>query len=149
MKLLENIPLDTQAIAELIIDQGDLNLVWPLADYPFDHNHWQKVLDPHQGNKSFFVHVGNHRIGHAALRTTDAVQVYAISFLYLLPEARSRGLGQKIIHLLERYARKNLAARKLILAVQTCNQGAIKCYLKCGFKEYGRKKTSIIMFKLL
>jgi len=149
MKIFENTPLNTKAIADPITTKGDLHLVWPLAKYPFDHNQWEKVLDPAEGNKSFLFYADNRCIGHAALRTTDNPCVYAVSFLYLIHAKRSKGLGQKIIGMLEQYAHKNLSASRLVLVVRTYNPKAIECYLKCGFREESREGTLIRMSKVL
>ena len=149
MKIVENTPLDTKAIADLITTKGDLRLVWPLAKYPFDHNQWEKVLDPAKGNKSFFFYADNRCIGHAALRTTDNPCVYAVSFLYLIPAEQSKGLGQKMISILEQYVHENLSVSRLVLVVRTYNPKAIKCYLKSGFREESREGTLIRMSKSL
>ena len=61
MKLVENIPLDTQIIAEMINDRDDLYLVWPAANWPFDHQQWREVLDPSEGNKSFLAAYFNNQ----------------------------------------------------------------------------------------
>jgi RimJ/RimL family protein N-acetyltransferase len=147
--LVENIPLDTQVIASLISDREDLHLVWPKAKWPFDHDQWREVLDPAAGNKPFLVYEGTQLIGHAALRKTEESDVYAVSFLYLLPRLRSHGLGENIIGLLEQYATEKLSAKKLILVTRTYNPMALRCYTKCGFKEYTREETLIRMSKVL
>jgi len=72
-----------------------------------------------------------------------------MSFLYLLPQLRSKGLGEKMIGLLEQYAKEKLSAKKLILVTRTYNPMALKCYTKCGFKEYSREETLIRMSKVL
>ena len=149
MKFIENTPLNTKAIDDLITTKDDLHQVWPLAKYPFDHNQWKKVLDPAEGNKSFFFYADNRCIGHAALRTTDNPCVYAVSFLYLIPAERSKGLGQTMIGMIKQYAHKNLSASRLVLVVRTYNPKAIKCYLKSGFKEESRAGTLIRMSKSL
>ena len=149
MRLVENLPLDTQTIASLISDREDLHLVWPVAKWPFDHNQWREVLDPEANNKPFLVFEGEQLIGHAALRKTEESDVYAVSFLYLLPQLRSKGLGEKMIGLLEHYAKEKLSAKKLILVTRTYNPKALKCYTKCGFKEYSREETLIRMSKVL
>ena len=149
MKLVENIPLDTTVVANLINDRDDLYLVWPQAKWPFEHDQWQEVLDPEVGNTPFLVYDGSKLIGHAAIRKTDQRKVYKISFLYLVPQLRSKGFGKKLMTLLEQYARKNLFAEKLILVTRTYNPGAIRCYAKCGFQEYGRDGTLIEMSKEL
>ena len=149
MRLVENIPLNTQIIASLISDREDLHLVWPVAKWPFDHDQWREVLNPDAGNKPFLVFEGEQLIGHAALRKTEESDVYAVSFLYLLPRLRSQGLGENIIGLLEQYATEKLSVKKLILVARTYNPMALRCYTKCGFKEYSREETLIKMFKKL
>lgn len=149
MKLVENIPLDTQVIASLINDCDDLHLVWPVARWPFDHVQWQKVLDPEAGNKPFLVYQGKELIGHAAICRTEEPGVYSLNYLYLLPQLRSRGLGQEMVGLLEQYAKKELSAKKLLLVTRSYNPRARKCYSKCGFQEYSREVTLIRMAKVL
>ena len=149
MRLVENIPLDTQVIASLISDREDLHLVWPVAKWPFDHDQWREVLAPEAGNKPFLIYEGTKLIGHAALRRTEEPDVYAVSYLYLLPQLRSKGFGEAMIGLLEQYAKEKLSARKLILVARTYNPMALKCYIKCGFKEYSREETLIRMSKVL
>jgi RimJ/RimL family protein N-acetyltransferase len=148
MQLVENIPLDTTIIARLIEDKEDLFLVWQKADFPFNHAQWQEVLDPQKGNIPFLVYEEDVLIGHAALRKR-AEDVYSVSFLYIKPEKRSKGAGERMIGLLERYAVEKLNVKELCLAVRTYNPRAIKCYTKCGFKEYSREDTLIRMSKAL
>ena len=149
MRLVENIPLDTQVIASLISDREDMHLVWPLAKWPFDHDQWREVLDPDAGNKPFLVYQSKQLIGHAALRKTEESDVYTLSYLYLIPQLRSQGLGETMIGLLEQYATEKLYAKKLILVARTYNPTALRCYTKCGFQEYSREETLIRMSKVL
>ena len=149
MRLVENIPLDTSIIADLIADPDDLHLVWPSARWPFDHLQWQQVLDPARGHKPFLVYQGIDLIGHAALRRTEQPGVYTVSYLYLLPQLRSQGLGETMIAFLEQYAIEKLSANKLILVARTYNPMALRCYTKCGFQEYSREDTLIRMSKIL
>jgi RimJ/RimL family protein N-acetyltransferase len=149
MKLVENIPLDTDIIAEMIGEPEDLRLVWPAARYPFDHRQWVEVLDPEKGNVPFLVVEGDKVIGHAALRKADEPHVYSINYLFILPHLRDRGSGMKIIGLMEEYARDRLSAEKLILVVRSYNPRALNCYTKCGFREYRREGTVIRMSKKL
>jgi RimJ/RimL family protein N-acetyltransferase len=60
---------------------------------------------------------------------------------------RSKGFGEKMIGLLEQYAKDKLSAKKLILVTSTYNPRAIQCYTKCGYQEYGRAGTMIKMSK--
>ena len=149
MRLVENIPLDTTVIAKLFEDQNDLFLVWPKADFPFNHLQWQEVLDPQRGNIPFLVYEGNELIGHAALRKTTNDYIYSVSFLYIIPNMRSKGVGERMINLLEQYATEKLIAKELCLVVRTYNPRALRCYTKCGFKECSREDTLIKMSKIL
>jgi len=149
MKLVENIPLNTHAIANLIANRDDLFLVWPLAKHPFDHDQWKDVLNPQLGNKPFLIHQGDRLIGHAALCVTDDPSVFSVSFLYLLPELRSQGLGKKLMALLETYARKRLRAQHLVLKARIYNPRALRCYTQCGFHEISRAGSLICMSKAL
>ena len=149
VKLVENIPLNTQAVAKLISDREDLFLVWPLAKYPFDHDQWMAVLNPQMGNKPFLVYDDEGIIGHAALCVTEEPHVFSISFLYLAPHLRSQGLGKKLLALLEEYARKRLTAEKLVLVARSYNPRALHCYTQCGFQEISRQETLIRMSKTL
>lgn len=149
MELVKNIPLNTNIIADLISDPNDLYLVWPKASYPFDHKQWEEALDPEAGHVSFLIYNDNKLIGQAALRKTEHNDTYSVSFLYIKPELRSKGLGEEMISHLEQYARNYLNAKKLSLVVRSYNPRAQKCYIKCGFIEEGREDTLIKMIKIL
>jgi ribosomal protein S18 acetylase RimI-like enzyme len=81
------------------------------------------------------------------LYKTKDEREYGIGLLYIIPELRSKGLGEQLIQLLESYAKENLKANKLSLVVRIYNPRAQKCYIKCGFKEVGREDTLISMVK--
>ena len=149
MKLVENIPLNTHAIANMIEDREDLFLVWPLAKHPFDHDQWKAVLNPNLGNKPFLIFQDDGMIGHVALCVTEDPKVYSISFLYLIPQFRSQGLGKEVMVLLEEYAQKKLSAERLVLVARSYNPRALNCYTQCGFQEIDRHGTLIRMSKTL
>lgn len=149
MRLERNIPLNTAPIAELLKNKDDLYLVWPKAEYPFDHDQWKEVLNPDKGNVPFLIYEGDKLIGHAAICKTDDTETYSLNFLYIIPELRSQGLGEKMVKSLEQYARDNLGAKKLCLVVRTYNPRAMKCYKKCGFAELTREVTLMRMAKAL
>ena len=147
MKLVENIPLNTHAIADLIWDPDDLFLIWPLARHPFDHDQWKEVLEPCTGNIPFLGHQADRTIGHAALCRTARDYVYSVSFVFLSPDYRAKGLGKALVSLLEHYAKEKLQASKLMLIARTYNPRASKCYLGCGFRVKGQHETLIWMSK--
>ena len=147
MVIIENDPLNTVLLERMIKDPDDLSLVWPLAHYPFDHEQWKEVLDPGKGAISFLVYEGDSLVGHAALDRGEEPQTRVVRFLYIIPELRSQGLGQKLLSLLEDYAREKLAARRLILRVRSFNERAVGCYAKSGYSEFFREGNLMMMGK--
>jgi RimJ/RimL family protein N-acetyltransferase len=147
MELVENSPLDISRIASLVSTRDDLFLVWPMAKWPFDKQQWEDALDPAKGNVSFIVREGGKSVGHAALRNKGEPETYMVSFLYLLPAYRSRGMGRRMVAALEGYAMRRFGVKRLRLVVRDYNPRALKCYLHCGFKETGRDGTRIDMQK--
>ena len=149
MELRANIPLDTRVISGLIKDPEDMQLVWPKARWPFDHEQWRRALDPNLGHHPFLIYENSRLIGHAALRATDATFVFTISYLYLDPQWRNQGRGQALVALLEAYAIDRLQALQLNLVVRDYNPRAQTCYRKRGFKAVGQEGTLIHMAKKL
>lgn len=149
MELVKNIPVDTNVIANLITDKDDLYLVWPKAKYPLDDEQWREAMNPEAGNVPFLIYDDSQLIGHAALLKTEDVNMYSVAFLYIKPTLRSKGMGEKMIALLEKYAKDYLQAKKLCLVVRTYNPRAQRCYLKCGFLEDSREDTLVKMSKQL
>jgi len=54
------------------------------------------------------------------------------------PEMHNKGYGSEAIQLLQKFIFLQLNLNRLQLEVHDYNDKAIKCYLKCGFKEEGR-----------
>lgn len=57
-------------------------------------------------------------------------------------EYRSNGYGTEAIRLLLDFAFNYVNLNSIKLDVLSCNERAIKCYKKCGFKEVGRWRKS-------
>ena len=57
-------------------------------------------------------------------------------------EYRSKGYGTEAMKLLLDFAFNYLNLHNVDLKVVDTNERAIKCYKKCGFKEYGRRSES-------
>ena len=53
---------------------------------------------------------------------------------------RSKGYGKEILKLLLDYGFNYLNLHSINLNVMDFNPRAIRCYEKCGFKEYGRRR---------
>ena len=146
MELVENTPLDVRKIAELITDKEDMFLVWPAAKWPFDPDQWAEKLDPAKGNFDFFVYDAGALAGHAALLNKGEPDSLMVSFLYIVPTLRSKGLGGKMIGLLADFARAR-GVKRLNLGVRDYNLRGLACYRRCGFREYERDGTLIRMEK--
>lgn len=147
IRLVDNAPLNTDIIAELIASQEDLHRVWPLARFPFDHAQWRNALDSAAGNRSFLVHEADQVVGHAAIKPMDNSGFYTVNYLYLSPSHRSRGLGRKLLARLETIATSQMNASRLELVVRSDNPRAHRCYCKAGFREIRRQDTLIRMAK--
>ena len=55
----------------------------------------------------------------------------------------SKGYGSEAIKLLIEYGFKELRLHNIMLTVLSNNPRAIKCYEKCGFKEFGRRHEAL------
>ena len=55
----------------------------------------------------------------------------------------SKGYGSDAINLLIDFAFNELRLHSIILTVHSNNLRAIKCYTKCGFKEFGRRHEAL------
>lgn len=56
----------------------------------------------------------------------------------------SLGIGTEAVKLILDYGFNILNLRNVMLGVYSFNERAIKSYIKCGFKEIGRRRSSII-----
>lgn len=88
---------------------------------------------------------GQTLIGHAALDRAEDPNTRMARSLYIAPEHRSKGAGQRMIALLEEYARDKLGAKRLELKVRSFNGRAMRCYEKCGFTRIFQQDTLVMM----
>lgn len=58
---------------------------------------------------------------------------------------RSKGYGTEALNLLLDYGFNYLNLNNIMLIVKSFNEGAIKCYKKVGFKEFGRRRESYFL----
>lgn len=57
-------------------------------------------------------------------------------------EGRNKGYGTEAIKLILEYGFRYLNLNNIKLDLMEFNERAYKCYQKCGFKEYGRRRKS-------
>lgn len=149
LSLAANHPLDLETLGRLLSAQDELLLVWPDARFPFDPEQWRERLLSQRGNRSYFVVHEGEIIGHAALLDTEEPQVLAMSYLFIRPDRRGRGLGSDLIRLLEDEARNTPNVQALRLRVRTYNPRAIHLYEASGFAAAAQDGTLLIMRKSL
>jgi [ribosomal protein S18]-alanine N-acetyltransferase len=149
LSLVANHPLDLGTLGRLLCNQDELFLVWPDARFPFDADQWRERLTAQPGNCSYFVVHEGHIIGHAALLATEEAHVLAMSYLFIRPDLRGRGLGSELIQLIEDTARKTPGVQALQLRVRTYNPRAIHLYEAAGFTAAEQDGTLVIMRKHL
>lgn len=58
---------------------------------------------------------------------------------------RDKGYGTEAIKLVLEYGFKYLNLKNINLDLMEFNQRAYRCYQKCGFKEYGRRRKSVFV----
>jgi [ribosomal protein S18]-alanine N-acetyltransferase len=148
VQLILNDPPDLDSLRALLFDKDDLLLVWPEARFPFDREQWREKLLSHPGNRSYFVALDSKIIGHAALLQTEEAQTFAVSYVFVNRQYRGRGLGTRLMALVELEAKK-LGAHALRLRVRTYNPHARRAYEAAGFTESDRAGTLVIMRKQL
>lgn len=82
-------------------------------------------------------------IGTISLENINMTNRTGILGLFIGEENyRSDGYGTEAIKLLLDYAFNYLNLNSIKLDLISCNERALKCYKKCGFKEYGRWRKS-------
>lgn len=54
-------------------------------------------------------------------------------------DMRNKGYGSEALNLMVKYGFEYLNLNNIMLKVYSFNDRAIKCYKKCGFKEFGRR----------
>jgi RimJ/RimL family protein N-acetyltransferase len=80
-------------------------------------------------------------IGTVGLESIDHLNRTATLGIFIGDkEFRSKGYGTEAIKLILEYGFKYLNLKNIKLDLMEFNERALKCYKKCGFKEYGRRR---------
>ena len=90
----------------------------------------------------FIVTLDNDKlIGTVGLEKYDAINRTATLGIFIGDkEYRSQGYGTEAIRLILDYGFNYLNLNNIKLDLMSFNERALKCYQKCGFKEYGRRR---------
>ena len=83
----------------------------------------------------------NKMIGTVSLEKISWINRTATLGIFIGEEDyRSKGYGTEAIKLILEYGFKYMNLRNINLDLMEFNTRALKCYEKCGFKEYGRRR---------
>ena len=85
-------------------------------------------------------------IGTVSLENINHINRCAILGIFIGDkEYRSKGYGTEAIKLILEYGFKYLNLKNIKLDLISFNERALKCYKKCGFKEYGRRRKCVFV----
>lgn len=104
----------------------------------------KRYLETNDSPEAIFVIVTldeNKMIGTVSLEKINGINRTATLGIFIGDkEFRNNGYGTEAIRLILEYGFKYLNLNNIKLDVMGFNERAIKCYEKCGFKEYGRRR---------
>lgn len=84
----------------------------------------------------------NKLIGSVALENFDYINRTATLGIFIGDkDYRSQGYGTEAIRLVLEYGFKYKNLHNINLDLMAFNERALRCYIKCGFKEYGRRRN--------
>ena len=86
---------------------------------------------------------GDRLIGNISLMEVDHLSRRATLGIFIGDaEQRGHGLGAEAIRLILEYGFETLNLHNIMLHVNASNAQAIACYIKVGFREFGRRRES-------
>ncbi len=104
----------------------------------------KKYLEDNSSPEASFVIItleNDKMIGTVSLERIDHLNRCAILGIFIGDKNyRSKGYGTEAIKLILEYGFKYLNLKNIKLDLMSFNERALKCYKKCGFKEYGRRR---------
>lgn len=81
-------------------------------------------------------------LGSISLENIDYINRNATLGIFIGDkDYRSKGYGTEAIRLILEYGFKYKNLHNINLDLMSFNERALKCYTKCGFKEYGRRRA--------
>ena len=85
-------------------------------------------------------------IGTVSLEKIDYISRTATLGIFIGDKNyRSKGYGTEAIKLILDFGFNYMNLKNIALDVMSFNERAIKCYKKCGFKEYGRRRQCVFL----
>lgn len=105
----------------------------------------KKYLDENATPEATFVIVtleNDKMIGTVSLESINNINRTATLGIFIGDkDYRSKGYGTEAIKLILDYGFNYLNLNNIKLDLMSFNERALKCYKKCGFKEYGRRRN--------
>jgi ribosomal protein S18 acetylase RimI-like enzyme len=89
-----------------------------------------------EGYQYYLIQPKQDAVGYFAFRINDDTSEIVLSKLYLLSSERGKGLGKRVIQLLEEMVQRQ-KLKKIALTVFHKNSAAIRAYEKVGFIKTG------------
>lgn len=139
----EHIPTYTDAIM-----RQDTTKFMLTGSYPMREIDTKEVWDRERKNKDVLFSIGTgqngYYVGICGLHNLrDIYHSAELRILIFNVEAIGKGIGTEAVNLLVDYGFNRLNLHRIWLGVNADNERAVKCYLKCGFKEEGRLREDI------
>lgn len=103
----------------------------------------KKYLENSSNGKSFFIVTleDDKLIGTVSLEKVNHIDRCATLGIFIGDkDYRNNGYGTEAIRLILEFGFKYLNLKNIKLDLLEFNERALKCYKKCGFKEYGRRR---------
>lgn len=104
----------------------------------------KKYLEENSNPEATFVIVtleDDKMIGSVSLEEINSINRTATLGIFIGDkEYRNKGWGTEAIQLILEYGFHYLNLQNIKLDLMEFNERALKCYQKCGFKEYGRRR---------
>ena len=104
----------------------------------------KKYLEENSSPEATFVIVtldGDRMIGIVSLENINSIDRSAVLGIFIGDrDYRDKGYGTEAIKLILEYGFKYKNLNNIKLDLMEFNERALRCYEKCGFKEYGRRR---------
>lgn len=102
-----------------------------------------KILQKEEATFSIVTLEENKVIGIVSLNQIDHIKRTATLGVFIgEPSQREKGFGTEAIRLIVEYGFLYLNLNNIDLSCIEFNQRAYRCYQKCGFQEYGRRRKA-------
>lgn len=127
---------------EMSIYTGDVS---DIITYKKQKEYLEHMNSPRGCAFSIIDIITNELIGIVRLMGLDHINRKSYFGIFIgKKENRNKGIGTEATQLMLDYGFNVLNLRNIMLEVFSFNEGAIAAYKKCGFKEIGRRRNSII-----